>query len=160
MSPTVFQSAEVSPTSFEAGTTPESLASPTVSESGLENYFGIPYDPSLWTLLESGKEHIPPSLGNISDSYCSLAVNASNADLSVFMMVDKEIVLGKYAWTRRYFLDNHNNIVFEVYLTDTYPDEFYKQLSEGDYSSTGGIRLLGLYETCRQAMQELLAGMP
>ena len=140
--------------------TVSSSVSPTDSQPLSPNYFGFPYDPSVWTLVNSDQENIPPSLAYISDSYCSTAVNSNDSDKSVFIMVDKEIVLGKHTWTRRYFLDNHNAIVFEVYLTEEYPDNFYNQLAEGNYISTGGIRLLGLYETCRQATQQILAGMP
>ncbi len=112
-------------------------------------------------MLESDQEHIPPYLQYISDPYCSIAINSSKADLSVFTMVDKEIVLGKHTWTRRYFMDQfHSSNVFETYIADEYPAEYYNQLEEGSYYSSEGIRLLGLYETCRQAMQDVLAGMP
>ncbi len=140
---------------------PSSMVSPTVSQSTEETYFGIPYDPTYWQLMESDQEHITPYLQYISDPYCSMAITSSKADLSVFTMVDKEIVLGKHTWTRRYFMDQfHNSNVFETYIADEYPDEYYNQLEEGNYYSSDGIRLLGLYETCRQAMQDVLAGMP
>ncbi len=140
---------------------PSSMVSPTVSQSTEDTYFGIPYDPTYWQLLESDQEHIPPYLQYISDPYCSMAINSSKADLSVFTMVDKEIVLGKHSWTRRYFMDQfHNSNVFETYIAYEYPAEYYNQLEEGNYYSSEGIRLLGLYETCRQAMQDVLAGMP
>jgi hypothetical protein len=155
-----FNSSPTPPSTQNTTVRPSPTFLPIVPQPVGESYFGIPYDPGVWKLLESDQEHIPPSLGYISDSYCSMAVNSSDADLSIFTMVDKTIVLGERTWTRRYFLDIHNTYIFEVYFTDDYPNEFYNQLDEGGYHSTGGIRLLGLYETCRQAMQKLLAGMP
>jgi hypothetical protein len=140
---------------------PSSKVSPTVSQSNEETYFGIPYDPTYWQLLESDQEHIPPYLQYISDPHCSMAINSSKADLSVFTMVDKKIVLGKHTWTRRYFMDQfHNSNVFETYIANEYPAEYYNQLEEGGYYYSEGIRLLGLYETCRQATQDVLAEMP
>jgi hypothetical protein len=126
---------------------------PTIAPSTVNNFYGIPTDSPTWLIRPRTGDHPYNILVLGVDEKCSLTINIKT-DLRDLTVTTEQVILGRHTWqiTRTFQGEQQ---VDEIYVPDVYPPEYIETAGSNGY----GYYLGGLYDSCRLAIQGILAGM-
>jgi hypothetical protein len=136
------------PTPASTGTLPSAIAPSTRN-----NLFGLPYDSPTWLIRPRTGDHPYNILVLDVDEKCSLTINIKT-DLRDLRVTTVQLVLGRHTWQRIQAFQGELQ-VDEIYVPDVYPPEYIEAAGSNGY----GYYLSGYYDSCRLAVQGILAGM-
>ena len=123
------------------------------SPSTVNNFYGIPFDAPTWLIIPSDSNHPFNTLVLGVDEKCSLTIN-TQTNLQDFTVTMDQLVLGRHTWQRTQVFQG-NQQVNEIYVPDLYPPEYTEAAGTNGF----GYSLNGFYDSCRTAIQGILAGM-
>ncbi len=130
---------------------------PTMLPIQTNNFYGIPQDSPEWLIIPIGREDNPTPFNILvlgTDMNCRLTINAKT-DFSNLSEQRSSVVLGSHTWQilKTYQAGQQ---VDEIYYPDIYPQED----REGGGIDGNGYAAQGFYDSCRQAIQRILANVP
>ncbi len=126
---------------------------PTIAPSTVNNFYGIPSDAPTWLIIPRDSNHPFNTLILGVDEKCSLTIN-TQTNLQDLTVTTDQLVLGRHTWQRTQAFQG-NQQVNEIYVPDIYPPEYTEAAGTNGF----GYSLNGFYESCRVAIQGILAGM-
>jgi hypothetical protein len=132
---------------------PGPTPAPTSALSTRNNLYGIPYDSPTWLIkpLDSNQPFNILVLG--VDEKCTLTIN-TRTNLQELAVTTDHLVLGRHAWqVTRTFQGNQQ--VDEIYVPDVYPPEYTQAAGSAGF----GYAMNGFSDSCRLAIQGILAEM-
>lgn len=126
---------------------------PAMSPSLANNFYGIPYESPTWLIKPRTGDHPYNILVLGADEKCSLTVNIKN-DFRDLTVTTDQLILGQHTWQWIRTFQGEQQ-VDEIYVPDVYPPEYMETARSNGY----GYYLGGLYDSCRLAVQGILAGV-
>ena len=133
--------------------TPRNTLIPTVPPSQETNLYGIPYRSPEWLILPRDENHPFNVLVLRTDGNCTLTIN-SKTDFTDLIQISEEFTLGSHAWEMLQTFDGDAQLD-EIYYPDAYPPEYI----QGGGTSGNGYAITGFNDSCRSAIQAILAKM-
>ncbi len=130
---------------------------PTMLPIQENNLYGIPHDSPEWLVLPIGLpgNDTPYNILILGSDYnCRLTIN-TKADFSGLTQQKTTLVLGAHTWVMLKTFQGDQQ-VDEIYYPDVYPMEY----REGGGVDGNGYAMSGFYDSCRSAIQGILARVP
>ncbi len=126
---------------------------PTIAPSIVNNFYGIPSEPPTWLIIPRDSDRPFNTLILGVDEKCSLTIN-TQTNLQDLTVTTDQLVLGRHTWQRTQVFQGDQQ-VNEIYVPDVYPPEYTEFAGTNGF----GYSMHGFYDSCRVAIQGILAGM-
>ncbi|HET9913172.1 MAG TPA: hypothetical protein VFQ13_14850 [Anaerolineales bacterium] len=132
---------------------PTSTPSSALAPSNRNNFYGIPYDSPTWLIKPLDSDHPFNILVLGVDEKCTLTIN-TKTNLQDLTITTDSLFLGQDTWqiTRTF---QGTQQMDEIYVPNIYPPEYTQAAGSNGY----GYAMSGFYDSCRLAVQGILAEM-